>query len=315
MAVGAGVAEDGGDLGADEVEQDLACARPGVRPGEPVRASGVAGGAGGARPACGRGSRSRGGRSPAWLGRRRAVVRSGPGRGAGGRWRGRRRAGQGRRRWAGGRCRCGAMPGAVGRVRCAGHGAVLGPQSPGQGGGGQARGVAPVRRGRRGRRWRRRSCPGRGCRAAGGGGEQDERGQGRGAAVSSCRCQAASTLGRRTGSSWSGVRESMVPSSRTPAAWTTAVSGWSAGMAASRAGQGGAVGDVAGGDRDRRRRRASRSAASSAAPGASGPRRLSQEEVAGAVSATRCRAVQGAEGAGAAGDQHGAVGVGGAAGW
>ena len=61
---------------------------------------------------------------------------------------------------------------------------------------------------------------------------------------------AEATLARNTASNRSGVRPSRTPSSRTPAAWTTAVSGAPPGIAASTLGERVAVGDVAGGDRD-----------------------------------------------------------------
>ena len=63
--------------------------------------------------------------------------------------------------------------------------------------------------------------------------------------VSSCRFRAPSTFGRSTVSTRSGVSAVTTPSSRTPAACTTDVSGCSAGIAARTGGQRGAVGDVA----------------------------------------------------------------------
>ena len=188
----------------------------------------------------------------------------------------------------------GSMParadaGPVGVAEVAGHAAGLCPQAPGQGQGGQA-----VRRGggrpaRPGTRWPRRSCPARRCR-----GRRRRRrtgrtrpGRGRRSAV---QVPGGVGLGaqHRVDPARGSARSTM-PSSSTPAAWTTAVSGCAAGIAASSGGQRGAVGGVAGRHGDAWRPAAARSAARPAAPGAAGPRRLAS---------SRCRAPRGRPGAG-----------------
>ena len=111
-------------------------------------------------------------------------------------------------------------------------------------------------------------------------------------------------------SSRSGVSEPISPSSITPAACTTAVSGCSAGIRAS---------SPASASRSRRRRRRSvtwrPAASSSAVARAHSPRRApaaDQQQVPDPVLLGQVAGDQAAEHAGAAGDQHGPVGVQGA---
>ena len=81
------------------------------------------------------------------------------------------------------------------------------PQAPGERGGRQAGGAAVVRRARRGRRWRRRSCPARRAEHRPAAEENSTNAVRSRSRVSSCRFQAASTLGRSTASSRSGVSD------------------------------------------------------------------------------------------------------------
>ena len=127
-------------------------------------------------------------------------------------------------------------------------------------------------------------------------------------AVSSCRCQAASALGRRTASRLLGVeRLDRCRRRATPAAWTTAVSGCSAGIAASSAASAARSATSQAATSTSAPSSAS-SATSSAAPGrrgrggwsAAGGGRRGRRQVPGD---------EGAEAAGAAGDQDGALGV------
>ena len=112
-------------------------------------------------------------------------------------------------------------------------------------------------------------------------GEQHEHRTGRDPLVSSCRFQAASTFGRSTASTRSGVNEPITPSSSTPAACTTAVSGCCGRNAASTA--------ASAHGRRRRTRPPSLGAqlgqfrGQSAAPGLSMPRRLTQHQMPHAV--------------------------------
>ncbi len=152
----------------------------------------------------------------------------------------------------------------------AGH-AGAGPGTPGHGGGGQAQ-VAPVL--------------GQGVQVGVGrgvvglaGGAEDARGRGEEHEVGEAEVAgqlvqvgAERALASRTVANRSGVRVSSRPSSRTPAACTTAVSGCSSGTA-DRVAASAARSDVSQATTVTRAPFSRSSATSSAAPGASGPRR------------------------------------------
>ena len=204
---GGGVAEHRGDLGADQLQDERLALGLGQR-GEPggQRAGGAARRSGRADEAAEERRQGAGG------GLRRAGAarskRPAPGGGALGAERRRRRAP------GPARSEIGAMPraraSAPGRPRSSsrGHAALAAPTGPRR-----ARWRAGLRRGaagraRRGRRWRRRSCPGRGRRAVPGAEEKRTKAERSSSAVSSCRCQAASTLAAKTRSSRSASSDS-----------------------------------------------------------------------------------------------------------
>ncbi len=185
------------------------------------------------------------------------------------------------------------------------------PEAPGERGGGQAFGAALAGRGRRGRRWRRRSWPGRGRRGCRRPRRRGRRRRGRSPAVSSCRCQAASALGAKTRSQLLGGRATRpTPSSRAPAEWITAPRGCSCGD------RGEQRLELARGRR-RRRRRSSTSAPSSSSSAAQlarrppprGPQRLARSRWRAPWLLGEVAGDEGAEAAGGAGDQDGALGV------
>ena len=204
-------------------------------------------------------------------------------------------AGRGRRRRGAPVMPLRCLPQAPGRARCAGR-----PCARGAGGEGVEEGVGGGVVGLAGR-----------CRASPATEENSTNGrQVQVAAVSSCRCQAASSL--RAQHARRAARRSarsITPSSSTPAACTTPVSGCSAGIAPSRCGKRGR-------GRRRRRRRPSRSAPERGQlgdqlGGARGVRAAAadQQQVPDAVRGDQVPGEQRAEPAGAAGDQHGAVRV------
>ena len=107
--------------------------------------------------------------------------------------------------------------------------------------------------------------------------------------VDSCRCRAPSAFAARTASMRSGESEVSTPSSSTPAAWITAVSGCAAGIEATRA-------DTAAGSETSHAQTTTSAPASAnssrspAAPGASSPRRLASARCLTLRAVTRCRA-------------------------
>ena len=151
-------------------------------------------------------------------------------------------------------------------------------------------GAGAAGRGRRGRRWRRRSCPGRGRRATPA--TEEKRTKAREVEVRGQLVQVPGGvgLGGEDALELLGGRASRsTPSSRTPAAWTTAPSGCSAGIASSSASSCVAVGDVAGGDVDLGAELVELGAQLLGALGL-GAAAADQEQVADAVLSTRWRA-------------------------
>ena len=201
--------------------------------------------------------------------------------------------------------------GQVGLGEVAGHAAGVGPAAPGEGGGGQAVVVAVLGEGVE-------EGVGGGVVAlagvaedAGDGGEEHERGQVLVPAVSSCRCQAASTLGRST-------RCELVGGQRGEGAVVEDAGGVDDGGERVRGrdgveqrGQRVAVGDVAGGDGDLGAELGQVGGELGGAVGV-GAAAGGEQQVADAVRGDQVAGDEGAEGAGAAGDQHGAVRVEGA---
>ena len=117
--------------------------------------------------------------------------------------------------------------------------------------------------------------------------------------VSSCRCSAASTFGRITRSTRSGVSDAITPSSSTPAACTTPDSSRPASSAAtaSRSATSHAATSTSA-------PRPVSSATSSAAPGVSAPRRPVSSSRRTPYSVTRCRAIRAPSTPDPARDQH-----------
>ena len=158
-----------------------------------------------------------------------------------------------------------------------------------------------------GRRWRRRSCAWPGLPSSAAAEENSTNADRSSPAVSSCRCQAASTFGRSTRSSCSAVSDSTTPSSSTPAACTTAVSGRSGDAEQRRpAGPRSATSQAATCDRAPS---AASSATSSSRPGGGRAAAADQQQVPHPVPLDQVPGHQRAEPAGAAGDQHRAVRV------
>ncbi len=127
--------------------------------------------------------------------------------------------------------------------------------------------------------------------------------------VSSCRCHAASTLGRSTPASRCGVSAVTTPSSRTPAAWITAVSGCAAwateASSAATAWAASATSHAAIAHLGAERRSAPRPARRPARPARPGPLRLASSRCRIPWTVTRCRGQLARRAPpAAAGDQH-----------
>ena len=144
---------------------------------------------------------------------------------------------------------CSSHPRRLGVIERHGRSPLCLPKAPRPARWRAGRGSGGERRARRGTRWRPRSWPGRHRRGAP---PRRRRGRTRESSirsVSSCRCQAASALGRMTRSRRSASSDSSTPSSSRPAEWTTAPSGCSSGIESISFFELRAVGDVAGRDR------------------------------------------------------------------
>ena len=166
-------------------------------------------------------------------------------------------------------------PRQVGLAELGDHAALSLPQAPGDRGGGQALRAGAAGRARRGRRWRRRSWPGRDRRACRRRRRRGRRRRGPRPRSARAGARRRRPWGRRPARCCSGAIASTMPSSSTPAAWTTAPSGCAAGIEASSSSscsrsatsQAASVASAPS---------SSSSAVSSPAPAASAPRRLAR---------------------------------------